>query len=79
MASLNVVIRERRSVVRELKKTMKLVDSQVELSERLISRILSRRLKVPELADLAKLGDYANSLNQALRVYVSRLGRGFPV
>jgi hypothetical protein len=79
MASLNQIIRERKSVVQGLKKALRLIDTQVELSERLISRILSRRLKVPELADLGKLAGYASSLNQALRVYVALVGRGFPI
>lgn len=79
MATINVVIRERKKTVRNLKKLLKAVDSSLELMERRQNQILSRRLKVPELSDLSFLAEKGRALEQGLRAYLTQLGRGFPV
>lgn len=79
MASINQVIRERKKVIRNLKKALKMVDSRLEMMERRQNSILSRRLKVPELEDLAYLASQSRDLEQALRQYVLLVNRGFPI
>ena len=77
MASLTQVIRERKLVIRNLKKSLKVVDSNLELAERLISRILQRKLKVPEVSDLAILADYARQMSAGLSSYLKILNQGY--
>lgn len=79
MASINQVIRERKKVVRGLKQKLRIVDSVLEVMERRQNSILSRKLKVPEVQDLAFLAQQARSLDAALRVYLAQLNRGWPV
>ena len=79
MASINLVIRDRKRVVRVLKQKLKIADSYLEKIERRQNSMLSRKLKVPELSDLTFLAQQARFLNQALRVYLEILGRGFPI
>lgn len=79
MASINQVIRERKKVVANLKRSLKIVDSVLEKMERRQNSILSRKLKVPELEDLSFLASLARSLEQALRQYVNLVSRGFPI
>lgn len=79
MASINQVIRERKKVVSNLKRSLKTVDSILELMERRQNSILSRKLKVPELEDLAYLAAKSRELDQALRQYVNQVNRGFPI
>lgn len=79
MASINQVIRERKKTVRNLKQSLRVVDSKLEVMERRQNSILSRKLKVPELDDLAFLAGKARELDQALRLYVTQVNRGFPI
>lgn len=79
MGTLNQIIRERKKVMRQLKVLLKKVDSPLEMQERLIDRILQRKLKVPELSDLATLARQSGIMAAALRVYLQALNRGFPV
>lgn len=79
MASLNQVIRERKIVFRVLKRSLKQVDSELEKAERLINRVLSRKSKVPELADLESLANFAGTTNSLMRDFINVVGMGFPV
>lgn len=79
MASINQVIRERKKVVSNLKRSLKVVDSILEKMERRQNSILSRKLKVPELEDLAFLAGKSRELESALRQYVNQVNRGFPI
>lgn len=79
MASINQVIRERKKVIGNLKKSLKIVDSLLEKMERRQNSILSRKLKVPELEDLAFLASKSRELDAALRQYVQQVNRGFPI
>lgn len=77
--TLNQLIRERKAFVRILAGKMKEVDSAVERAERLLKRISSRKLKVPEAGDLDKLGQFAQELELPFRAYIALLAGGFPV
>ncbi|MBA7709698.1 hypothetical protein ES703_118620 [subsurface metagenome] len=79
MATLNQIIRERRLVFADLKKLIKVVDSAGERSERLVNRVLSRRLKVPEYSDLSKVLSHVSEQEKGLRSLVGVLRAGFPV
>lgn len=79
MASINQVIRERKKVVQNLKRSLRIADSILEKMERRQNSILSRKLKVPELEDLVFLATRARELSAALRQYVSLVSRGFPI
>ncbi len=79
MASINQVIRERKKLISNAKKSLKVVDSLLETMERRQNSILSRKLKVPEYDDLAFLAGKARELEQALRQYSSLVSRGYPI
>lgn len=79
MASINQLIRDRKKVVSNLKRQLKVVDTVLEVMERRQNLILSRRLKVPELEDLAFLAQKSRELEAALRQYASLVSRGFPI
>lgn len=79
MATLNQTIRERKKVFANLKKALKIVDSVLERQERLIGRVLQRKLKVPEVSDLATLAQWNLDLNGALRDYTRILKSGYPI
>lgn len=79
MATLNQIIRERRAVMQDLKRLVKAVDSAGERAERYVSRVLSRRSKVPEVVDLMKILDHASDQEKNLRDLLLALRAGFPV
>jgi hypothetical protein len=81
MATLAQVIASRRRDLRAIQKLMRAVDSAQEKSERKIKSLLSRKRKVPEIADLdslvlaardvdAKLSEYVDGLAGAAKVWI---------
>jgi hypothetical protein len=79
MATINQVIRERKKVFIGLKKALKQADTVLETMERRQNSILSRKLKVPELQDLAFLAGRLRDLDRELRQYGLQVNRGFPI
>jgi len=78
MATLNEVIRVRRVVIKNLRNRLKAVDSNLEISERLLKRIASRKRNVPTQVDLATLSKQLVAIADALGNYENVLKQGFP-
>jgi len=73
MASLSEIIKQRKAVLRQLDQSLRSVDSQVEKSQRKIKALRSRKTKVPEVADMQVLIQYARELEQSLSSYASKI------
>jgi hypothetical protein len=71
--TLNQVIRARRSVLVQVAKALRTVDTSLEKSERRIKRLKSRKVKVPETSDLDTLVTEAQAIDRALDNYVNKL------
>jgi len=69
MASLNEIIRQRKSALREVDRSLKAVDTIVEKSQRQVKRLRSRKVKVPEMSDLERLVVEASKLDNAVTDY----------
>jgi hypothetical protein len=76
--TVSQLIKERKKYLRVLKNQMRYIDSNQEKSERLLKRLLQRKLKVPEESDLAVLVDQAQLIAGALQTYLSYLQAGYP-
>jgi hypothetical protein len=76
--TVSQLIKERKKYIRVLKNQMRYVDSAQEKSERLLKRLLSRKLKVPEEQDLKTLVDQAEIIAGALQTYLGYLRSGYP-
>lgn len=77
--SLTRLIADRRAYVRHLKRLEKAVDTNLEKAERKIKQILSRKIKVPEEADLETISVHVREM-LAQAVELSRaLEAGFPL
>lgn len=73
MANLNALIRERKSLLRQLKANLRKVDSRLEISQRSIDRMLKRKRNVPDMTDYQKMVDDATQLNTSLEEYIYSL------
>ncbi len=62
MASINVEARERRRIFVELKRQERFVDTAQEAIQRVISRVIERKRKIPELADIVGIMEMAKIL-----------------
>lgn len=72
--TINEIKRQRLSVLRELKRRMRTVDTKVEKIQRTLDRYLARKDKLPELEDFMgltlDLGDLDDYLSRDLYVYM---------
>lgn len=66
MATINQLRRERLAFFAELKRALRDVDSAIESNERLINRVLGRRLNVPEQTDYEKFVSGLTATIQAI-------------
>lgn len=66
MATLAEVIKERREAFKEINKSLRSVDSQIEKTQRLIKRLLARKNKVPESTDLSDISSEVRTIDIAL-------------
>jgi len=73
MASLNELIRIRKSALREVDRSLKSLDTLVEKSQRTIKRLRSRKVKVPEVADLERLITEASKMDTSMTDYSKTL------
>jgi Sec-independent protein translocase protein TatA len=71
--TLNELIRERKKALRELKRSLKTVDTTLEKQERKINQQLSRRIKVPEIEDLETIILMTKELDNALVIHMRQL------
>lgn len=78
MPSVNQVVRERKLVWRGMKRQLKQVDSVLERLERLQNRVIARKRKAPELADLQKAIGETRSLQTEVDRYARILAAGYP-
>lgn len=76
--TINQLIKERKAMLRMLKKQMRFIDLAQEKSERLINRVVRRRSRVPELGDLKELSTQAGLIAGNLQQYMAMLRRGYP-
>ena len=53
--SINEIKRQRQQALREIKRRLKVADSQLEKTERTIERLLERKVKMPELTDFTDI------------------------
>ena len=70
MASINTMRRERRRAFQNLKQAMRKVDVSQEKVERLINRVLARKLNVPETKDVARVLSLSNGSIGLFRDFV---------
>lgn len=54
-STINELIRQRKSIFRDLKRSMRTVDTFQESAQRLINRVLSRRRSIPDYNDYIEL------------------------
>lgn len=73
MATLAGIIIARRSDLRELRKSLKTVDTALEKVERRIKALLSRKRKVPEIKDLEDINLLTKTIDGELDKFVSNL------
>lgn len=71
MATLNQIIKERKAVLKALQAPIRTLEDKVQAALRLLSRLRSRRLNVPESTDLSNLIQLIREADQQLDV-VSR-------
>lgn len=71
MATLSQIVKDRKSALRQLSQLLKVVDTEVELQQRLIARLRSRKIKLPEVADLQKLTAIAGKMDASFGAYVN--------
>ncbi len=66
VASLNQIGRDRKAALREIDRLLRTVDSKVELLQRLLKRLRSRKLLVPELEEFNKIGLATQDMEKSL-------------
>lgn len=71
--TINEIIRERKKSLRDLKRSLRAVDSSLEKQERKINQQISRRIKVPELADLEEIINMTKDLDNNLTSHMRQL------
>lgn len=77
--SLVRLIADRRAYIRYLRRLEKAVDTQLEKAERKIKQILSRKIKVPEEADLEAISVHVRDMVAAAVELARALEQGFPL
>jgi prefoldin subunit 5 len=75
MATINQELRERKKALRQLRVSLRRVDSQVELLQRKLAGLIARKLKVPEAADYQKILDGIKAIDLCLGDLVSVAGQ----
>ena len=70
MATINEIRRERRKAYFEIRRQAKAIDTRVEALRRQINRIISRKTKVPEAADLEETYAKLQGVNQTMNEFV---------
>jgi len=75
--TLNQMVRERRKVLLELKRKLRLVDSSLEMIERYQDRILARKNKLPEATDLQYISTALEAAVKLMTDYNKTLSAGY--
>ena len=73
MATLNELLRQRKSVLKQLLAEMKTVDGRQEILQRDLRRLINRKNKVPEVGDLSRITAETTALDQSLSVFAGKL------
>ncbi len=79
MATINQLRRERRGVFRRARRGLRSVDTAIEKTQRFVTAVLARKVKVPESADLLRLLDDINEIYNALLPLVQQLNQDEPL
>ncbi len=77
--SINELARERRKGLREIKASLRQVDSAVERTERLLNRLINRKTKIPTTLDFTKVSGLAVDINKATQELMRTLARVHPI
>ena len=78
MVDANVMIKNRMTVLQELKTLMLAHDAETEKLKRELTRMLTRKRAIPDDEDLARLGSMLIPTIDTLNVFASKLEKGFP-
>lgn len=73
MSDLNIVKRERLSVLRAMDQALRSVDTQIEFLQRLLKRLRARRTKLPTFEDFKTVVLSADKLDDAWTDFVKVL------
>lgn len=63
--TFNQAVRERKRVVRVVKSQLRGLDTQLEMTQRTINRLLARKRKLPELNDLEGIVEMVQAMGTA--------------
>lgn len=77
--SINEIARERRKGLREIKASLRQVDSAVERTERLLNRLISRKTKIPTTLDFTRVSGHAVDINKTTQDLMRTLARVHPI
>jgi type II secretory pathway component PulJ len=73
MATLNELLRQRKGALKQLLSEMKTLDGRQELLQRDLRRLIMRKNKVPEVADLSRILSETTALDQAVTSFANKL------
>ena len=68
MGSLAEIRADRLRVLKDLRRAEKELDTRLEVLERLLKRLIERKLKLPQMEDLAKILDLVKEVDQQMSV-----------
>jgi len=68
MGSLAEIRADRVRVLKDLRRAEKELDTRIEVLERLLKRLIERKLKLPQMEDLARILDLVTECDQAMSV-----------
>ena len=71
MGSLTEIRADRIRVLRHLRASEKELDTQVEVLERFLKRLIERKLKLPQLEDLTRILDMVKECDGAMNKLVA--------
>lgn len=74
MATINELRRQRIAAFKDLRAKLRTADSSLEVAERFINSILSRKNKIPTADDLKKITGFLQSLDQNVNTVINLIG-----
>jgi len=66
MGSLAEIRANRVRVLKDLRRAQKELDTQLEILERFLKRLLERKLKLPQMEDLGRILDYVTECDKLM-------------
>lgn len=77
--SINEAVRERRGLLQELQKALKAVDTELEVSERLLHRLRTRKRKILSESDFNAVVEGAMRIEGLFTVYAEKVKAGITI